>query len=476
MKRPSFQFYPGDWQSNSNLRRCTRAEKSVWLDVLCLMHDQEEYGVLRWTLKEIAEAAHCKVSELKALQAKGVLKGADKGQICKAYIYTPRSGRRDGTPVELIPEQEGPIWYSSRFVRDEYVRRNAGAATRFGAEGAAEKATREADGETERTKLRARVLAKTGGHCKHCDEPLGNVWEIDHYVPRSKGGRHTFTNMVPSCVPCNQDKSDTMRDDWEALKSSPTHRQGEGSGDDQSDGSTSSASTSSSASPTDINTSVELKLDGDGVGEKKLSDAEKIEGVFNYWRKTMGTTKAQLGTKRVRTIKAALGWGYSPRDLCRAIQGCALTPHNQGKNERGQKYLGLHVCLGSEDNIDRFMANSKAPPVAPEKKPSGEIPGWRRSDELATRQAALVGVGAAYASESRDAWHARIVAAIENGGRPPAPPATSAAPPPAAPEIPRAAQTPEQIAERRAALLAVAPGLKFGKSAEAESPVQKPVA
>lgn len=476
MKRPSFQFYPGDWQSNSNLRRCTRAEKSVWLDVLCLMHDQEEYGVLRWTLKEIAEAAHCKVSELKSLQAKGVLKGADKGQVCKPYIYIPRSGRRDGAPVELIPEQPGPIWYSSRFVRDEYVRRNAGAATRFGAEGAAEKIPREAGSETERAKLRTRVLAKTGGHCKHCNEPLGNVWEIDHYVPRSKGGRHTFANMVPSCVPCNQDKSDTMPDDWEALKSSPTRRDGEDSGEDQGDGPTSSASTSSSASPTDINTSVELKLDGNGIGEKKLTEAEKIEGVFNYWRKTMGTTKAQLGTKRIRTIKAALGWGYSPRDLCRAIQGCALTPHNQGKNERGQKYLGLHVCLGSEDNIDRFMANSKAPPVAPEKKSSGEIPGWWQSDALALQQANLVGAGPAYRHETREMWHGRIRAAIGNGGQPPAPPVAAAAPLPSVPEAPKAAQTPELIAERRAALLAVVPGLKFGESKDAQDLPEKPVA
>lgn len=132
MKRPSFQFYPGDWQSNSNLKRCTRLEKSVWLDVLCLMHDQEEYGVLRWTLKEIAEAAHCKIAELKSLHEKGVLKGADKGHTCDAYVYVPRSGRRDGDPVELLPEQQGPIWYSSRFVRDEYVRTIRGESSRFG--------------------------------------------------------------------------------------------------------------------------------------------------------------------------------------------------------------------------------------------------------------------------------------------------------------------------------------------------------
>ncbi|MFM0058521.1 hypothetical protein PQR64_23145 [Paraburkholderia phytofirmans] len=418
MKRPSFQFYPGDWQANSNLRRCTRVEKSVWLDVLCLMHDQEEYGVLRWTLKEMAEAAHCKVSELKALRDKGVLKGADKGEACAAHIYVPRSGRKDGPPVTLIQEQAGPLWYSSRMVEDEYKRKHSGGNTRFGA----------GDRDTEGAQKTAKPDSPSRGHGEDQSEGGGE----DQGAPQGD---------EPSARP--------------------------------RDGASSSSSSSPSVNNKDI---VELALDGGSVGEKQLTEAEKIDGIFAYWQRATGATKARLGEKRIKTIRAALRWGYSPRDLCRAIQGCALTPHNQGVNDRGQKYLGLHVCLGSEDNIDRFMANSKAPPVAPEKKTSNVIPGWWQSDALALQQANLVGVGPAYASDTRDTWHGRIRAAIENGGRPPAPAALTIAPPVATPEALRAAQTPEQIAERRAALLAVAPGLKFGKSPEADGQPQKPVA
>src|SRR3984885_16151688 len=103
MKKPSFQFYVGDWQSNSNLRRCTFAEKGIWLDVMCLMHDGEQYGVLRWPLKEIVQAVGCKLSDLKSLAAKGVLKGADVGEKCDAFVVTPRHAGRDGDPVTLIP-------------------------------------------------------------------------------------------------------------------------------------------------------------------------------------------------------------------------------------------------------------------------------------------------------------------------------------------------------------------------------------
>lgn len=131
MKRPSFQFYPGDWAANPNLKRCTFAEKGIWLEVMCLMHDQAEYGVLRWPLKEVAEAVKCRAAELQALVRKGVLKGDDK-QLETPYVYTPRSGRKDGEPVTLLPTQPGPVWYSSRMVKDEYVRTIRGEGTRFG--------------------------------------------------------------------------------------------------------------------------------------------------------------------------------------------------------------------------------------------------------------------------------------------------------------------------------------------------------
>lgn len=133
MKRPSFQFYPGDWTGNSNLRRCTHAEKGVWLEVMCLMHDQAEYGVLRWPLKEIVEAVKCKPADIRALVSKGVLKGSDDS-LPEPFIYTPRSGRKDGEPVTLLDIQPGPIWYSSRMVKDEYVRTIRGGDTRFGEE------------------------------------------------------------------------------------------------------------------------------------------------------------------------------------------------------------------------------------------------------------------------------------------------------------------------------------------------------
>lgn len=231
MKRPSFQFYPADWRKDANLRRCSPAARGVWMDVLCVLHDSDEYGIVRWPLKELASAAGASLAHLKELVDKRVLKGSDRGA-AEGLIYTPRSGRKDGPPVTLIPEQDGPLWYSARFVRDEYVRNTRGEATRFTTDTQPDPEPvprpKAAAQPTERSILRQRVLEKTAGHCYHCEAALGEVWEIDHLMPRAKGGRHTFANLVPSCVACNQDKSDTLPDDWAALKASPTRRVGDG--------------------------------------------------------------------------------------------------------------------------------------------------------------------------------------------------------------------------------------------------------
>jgi hypothetical protein len=133
VRRPSFQFYPGDWTSNSNLRRCTHAEKGIWMDVMCLMHDQEDYGILRWPLTEIAVAVGCTVAALRKIAEKGIMKGADTGKQVEPFLYAPRTGRKDGEPVPLVRAQMGPLWYSSRMVKDEYVRTIRGESSRFGA-------------------------------------------------------------------------------------------------------------------------------------------------------------------------------------------------------------------------------------------------------------------------------------------------------------------------------------------------------
>jgi hypothetical protein len=60
---------------------------------------------------------------------KDVLKGSDKN--AEPYIFTPRHAGKDGEPVTLVENNGQPLWYCSRFVRDEYIRQRRGQSTRF---------------------------------------------------------------------------------------------------------------------------------------------------------------------------------------------------------------------------------------------------------------------------------------------------------------------------------------------------------
>ncbi|MHB1931130.1 MAG: HNH endonuclease [Acidimicrobiales bacterium] len=54
---------------------------------------------------------------------------------------------------------------------------------------------------------RRAVFARDGHRCQYCGASAEN---IDHVVPRSKGGPHAWDNVVAACRPCNTRKRDRM--------------------------------------------------------------------------------------------------------------------------------------------------------------------------------------------------------------------------------------------------------------------------
>lgn len=49
------------------------------------------------------------------------------------------------------------------------------------------------------------VFARDGGRCAYCSLPATS---LDHVVPRSRGGLHTWDNVVAACRRCNHIKAD----------------------------------------------------------------------------------------------------------------------------------------------------------------------------------------------------------------------------------------------------------------------------
>jgi 5-methylcytosine-specific restriction endonuclease McrA len=55
---------------------------------------------------------------------------------------------------------------------------------------------------------RAAVLLRDRYECAYCTDRWADT--VDHVVPRSRGGRHEWTNLVAACGPCNRRKGDRL--------------------------------------------------------------------------------------------------------------------------------------------------------------------------------------------------------------------------------------------------------------------------
>ena len=71
------------------------------------------------------------------------------------------------------------------------------------------------------------------------------------------------------------------------------------------------------------------------ISDSTLSASNQV---FQHWQTVMNHPHAKLDKKRKGKIKQALKLGYSVADLKQAIDGCAKTPFNMGKNDNGQRY------------------------------------------------------------------------------------------------------------------------------------------
>lgn len=64
------------------------------------------------------------------------------------------------------------------------------------------------------TTSRFRILAKCNFRCAYCGAPSSDArLEIDHVVPRAKGGTDDESNLTAACFTCNRGKRDHLIED-----------------------------------------------------------------------------------------------------------------------------------------------------------------------------------------------------------------------------------------------------------------------
>jgi hypothetical protein len=102
VKRPSFQFYPGDWLNDASLRMVSIGARGLWIEMMCLMHQGSEYGYLKVNGKVILASNLSRMVGATLSEAEGYLE-----ELESAGVFS-----RD---------DDGCI-FSRRMIRDEKIR------------------------------------------------------------------------------------------------------------------------------------------------------------------------------------------------------------------------------------------------------------------------------------------------------------------------------------------------------------------
>lgn len=88
----------------------------------------------------------------------------------------------------------------------------------------------------------------------------------------------------------------------------------------------------------------------------KASSAN-VRQVFDHWMKATGRKrgKAQLTPGRARAISARLKEGYTVKQLCEAVDGCAGSAWHQGENDNNRRYDDLTLICRSGEKVEGFI-------------------------------------------------------------------------------------------------------------------------
>lgn len=123
MKMPAIQFYPADWRKDPGVQALSFHDRGVWFEILCIMHESSERGVLMLNGAPIPESALARMlgldnqiltTTLTTLLTYGVAKRreSDGAVYSKRMVNDEKlckirreAGKRGGNPVLLNQNQ-----------------------------------------------------------------------------------------------------------------------------------------------------------------------------------------------------------------------------------------------------------------------------------------------------------------------------------------------------------------------------------
>ncbi len=112
MKRPAFQFYPADWRKDLALSSCSLSARGLWIELMCVAHESDEYGVLSVNRKPLTTQQLARTV------------GESPAVIGKLLEELEQAG--------VFSRNEAGAIFSRRMVKDEHLRNVRASAGRLG--------------------------------------------------------------------------------------------------------------------------------------------------------------------------------------------------------------------------------------------------------------------------------------------------------------------------------------------------------
>jgi hypothetical protein len=112
VKRPAFQFYPGDWRRDTALQSCSIAARGLWIEMITHMHESDPYGYLTAGGVPLTTQGLANLTGLTVAVAKRLLAELEEKKV-------------------FSRDDSGTI-YSRRMVRDEDIRTRRASGGKLG--------------------------------------------------------------------------------------------------------------------------------------------------------------------------------------------------------------------------------------------------------------------------------------------------------------------------------------------------------
>jgi len=102
-----------------------------------------------------------------------------------------------------------------------------------------------------------------------------------------------------------------------------------------------------------------------GSSSRRSSYREQIDAICAHWfgrwkerhPRSRKVPRYAPGDPEYRKIVRLLRSGKSVEELCEAIDGCFLTPWNQGENPQGREYLSIGLIFRDDEHVTNYLGS-----------------------------------------------------------------------------------------------------------------------